>query len=43
MIIKANPIPVQSKGCNGIQEAGGQAAQSSVAKGGFRFHLLNPA
>ena len=40
MIVQAHAVSGQSQGGDGVQKAGGQAAQTAVAQGGLRLHGL---
>ena len=41
VVVEAHPVPGQPQGGDGVQEAGGQAAQPAVAQGGLGLTLLN--
>ena len=41
VVIEAHTVPVESQGGDGVQKAGGQAAQPAVTQGRLRFLILN--
>ena len=41
VVVEAHAVPVQAQGGDGVQEAGGQAAQAAVPQGGLGLHVLD--
>ena len=43
MIVEPHSVSVQSKGCDGVQEAGCQTAETAVSEGWLGLHLFDLA